>query len=649
VLWTPDQRSRERARLTHYLRWLEQTRGLGLRTYPELHRWSVEHLEDFWASIWEYFDIKSETPWEQVLTTHRMPGARWFTGTRLNYAEHALRRRGPEIAIVARSQTRGPLELSWDALSDAVARTRAGLRRLGVGEGDRVAGFLPNIPEAVVAFLATASLGAIWSSCSPEFGVRSVTDRWGQIEPKVLFTVDGYRWGERAFDRRAEVADLCRSLPSLEHVVTLPYLDPDASAIPTGCHGVLWQELVADPGPPGFLQVPFDHPLTILFSSGTTGLPKAIVHGHGGITVEHLKIQALMSDIGPDDRYFQVSTTAWMMWNMLVSGLLVGATIVCCDGDPAYPDTGGTWAQAAETKTTNLGTSASYLAACRKAGLRPGATYDLGALRVIGSTGSPLAAEVARWVYADVKRSAMLFSSSGGTDVCTGFVVGVPLLPIVAGEITGPSLGVAAAAFDPEGHPVVGEQGELVITEPMPSMPNGFWNDPGGDRYRSAYFDVYPGVWRHGDWITFTDRGTCVISGRSDATLNRGGVRLGTAEFYEVVEDLPQISDSLVVHLEDPEGGPGRLVLLVALAPGAVLDDELTNRIRASLREQLSPRHVPDEIHAIPAVPRTLTGKKLEVPAKRILLGAEPDTVASGGAITGMGGLQAIAELAHSS
>lgn len=647
VLWTPDEPSRERARLTQYLRWLERTRGLGLRTYPELHRWSVEHLEDFWVSIWEYFDLRSETPWEQVLSGHAMPGARWFTGTRLNYAEHALRRRGGEVAIMGRSQTRPALDLSWDALWTAVARARAGLRSLGVGEGDRVAALLPNIPEAVIAFLATASLGAVWSSCSPEFGVRSVTDRWAQIEPKVLLAVDGYRWGARAFDRHAEVGELCRTLPSLQQLITVPYLDPEASAIAAGPAATTWAELLSTEPEPGFLRVPFDHPLAVLFSSGTTGLPKAIVHTHGGITLEHHKIQALLSDLGPDDRYLQVSTTAWMMWNMLVSGLLVGATIICFDGDPAHPDVGAIWSLVAETGATNLGTSATYLAACRKAELRPGTKYDLGRLRVIGSTGSPLSAEAARWVYADVQPSVMLFSSSGGTDVCTGFVVGVPLLPIVAGEITAAALGVAAAAFDPAGHGIVGEQGELVITEPMPSMPSGFWNDPSGERYRSAYFDLYPGVWRHGDWITFTERGSCVISGRSDATLNRGGVRLGTAEFYQVVDEFPEISDSLVIHLEDPEGGPGRLVLLVALTPGSRLDDDLLGRLRAGLRRELSPRHVPDQIHAIPSVPRTLTGKKLEVPAKRILLGAELDTVASGGAITGGAGLEAIAELAR--
>ncbi|MGH7922260.1 MAG: acetoacetate--CoA ligase, partial [Candidatus Dormibacteraceae bacterium] len=498
----------------------------------------------------------------------------------------------------------------------------------------------------IVAFLATASLGAVWSSCSPEFGVRSVTDRLGQIEPKVLLGVDGYRWGTREFDRLDAVRELCAALPSVEHLVTVPYLNPDARAIEAGPGPLLWADLLRHQPDPGFERVPFDHPLAILFSSGTTGLPKAIIHGHGGTVLEHLKQLALQTDMGAQDRYLQVTTTAWMMWNLFCSGLLVGATLLCFDGDVVHPDQGGVWLQAAELEATVLGTSAAYLTACRKADLHPARTYDLSHLREITSTGSTLTAEVARWTYQVVPPKVLLASVSGGTDVCTAFVGAAPLLPVVAGEMAAAYLGAAAAAFDPEGHAVIGRQGELVITEPMPSMPVGFWGDPAGERYHKAYFEVYPGVWRHGDWITFTDRGSCVISGRSDATLNRGGVRIGSAELYAVVDDVPEIQDSLVVHLEDEEGGAGRLVLFVALAPGKVLDEDLLSRLRAAIRRDLSPRHVPDEVHALTAIPKTLTGKKLEVPVKRILLGAAPDSVASPGAITGADGLAEVAQMA---
>ncbi|MBO0701539.1 MAG: acetoacetate--CoA ligase [Candidatus Dormibacteraeota bacterium] len=646
VLWTPDEKTVEAARLTRYRRWLNTRRGLDLGSYGDLHRWSVDHLEDFWASLWEYFEVAGEGPGEEILTTHDMPGARWFTGARLNYAENALRRRGDELAIVGRSQTRPGLDLSWEALYDAVARARAGLRALGIGRGDRVAALLPNIPEAIVAYLATASLGAIWSSCSPEFGARSVNDRLGQIQPKLLLCVDGYRWRDRAFDRRDAVAELCAALPGLEHLVTVPYLDPGAEAVQAGPRATLWADLLAHGAEPGFERVPFDHPLEILFSSGTTGLPKAIVHSHGGVTLEHLKQLALHQDMGPQDRYLQITTTAWMMWNLFVSGLLVGATLLCFDGDPGYPGPGGVWLQASELGATILGTSAAYLTACRKAGLHPARDHDLSALREVTSTGSTLTAEVARWIYQELPPGVLVSSISGGTDVCSAFVGGVPVLPVVAGEMAAPYLGVAAAAFDPEGHPVIGKQGELVITEPMPSMPVGFWGDPDGERYRASYFDVYPGIWRHGDWITFTERGSCIISGRSDATLNRGGVRIGSAELYAVVDDFPEVVESLVVHLDDPGGGAGRLVLFVALAPGGELDPDLVGRIKAAIRHDLSPRHVPDEVHVLPAIPKTLTGKKLEVPIKRILLGEAPESVASAGAITGIDGLQAVAKLA---
>jgi acetoacetyl-CoA synthetase len=530
--------------------------------------------------------------------------------------------------------------MTADELRDAVARTRAGLARLGVGTGDRVAAYLPNVPEAVVALLATASLGAIWSSCAPEFGTRSVVDRLSQVQPKVLLTIDGYRYGEREVDRSTEVAAIRAALPSLETTVALPYLRGDAARIPDA---LVWSELVADPGELAFEPVPFDHPLFVLYSSGTTGLPKPIVHGHGGILLEHLKIHALHHDLGAADRFFWFSTTGWMMWNYLVSGLAVDATIVLYDGSPAHPDLAALWRMADEERVTYFGTSAPFLMACRKDGLRPGEATDLSRLRGIGSTGSPLPAEGFRYVYDAISPSVHLQSVSGGTDVCTAFVGASPLVPVWEGELSCRHLGCGVEAYSPDGRPLVGEQGELVLTAPMPSMPVSFWNDLGGERYRAAYFEDYPGVWRHGDWITFTERGSCVISGRSDATLNRGGVRIGTAEFYAVVESIPEVADSLVVHLDE---GDDRLLLFVTLRDGMELSDELRTRIVGELRSALSPRHVPDEVLSVPAIPRTLSGKKLEVPVKRILTGTSPDVAASRGSLADPTSLDAFIVLA---
>jgi acetoacetyl-CoA synthetase len=576
-----------------------------------------------------------------------MPGAEWFPGATLNYAEHALRETGDRPAIVARSQTRDEVVLSFDELRDQVARAAAGLRRLGVGEGDRVAVYAPNIPETIVAFLATASLGAVWSSCAPEFGTTSVVDRIAQIEPKILVTVDGYRYGTKAVDRRREVEQIRAALPSLEATVAIPYLHPDEVVVP---EAIAWGDLLgddaADAGELSFTPVPFTHPLYVLYSSGTTGLPKPIVHGHGGILLEHLKVLALHHDLGEDDRFFWFTTTGWMMWNYVVSGLLVGATLVLFDGDPGHPDLDALWQLAEETGITVLGVSAPFLMNCRKAGLTPGRDHDLSALRSIGSTGAPLPPEGFVWVYEEVSSDLLLASASGGTDVCTAFVLGCPLVPVRAGELQARALAAKVEAFDPQGSPVVGERGELVITEPLPSMPVGFWGDEDGSRYRAAYFGTYPGVWRHGDWIRITEHGSAVITGRSDATLNRGGVRMGTAEFYTVVEDLEEVADSLVVHLDDGSEA-GRLVLFVALAGGGTeIDDELRTRIARRIREELSPRHVPDELHAVPAVPRTLSGKKLEVPVKRLLAGADPEEAASRDALANPEALDWFADLA---
>ncbi|HYL40213.1 MAG TPA: acetoacetate--CoA ligase, partial [Candidatus Binatus sp.] len=533
------------------------------------------------------------------------------------------------VVIVARSQTRGAREVTATALREQVARCRTGLTRLGIGPGDRVAAFLPNVPEAIVGLLATASLGATWTSCAPEFGTRAVIDRLGQVGPKILLAVDGYRYGDRDVDRTAELAEIRGALPSLEATVVLPYLDPDRPAAVAVPGSLGWADLVATAGTLAFERVPFDHPLYILYSSGTTGLPKPIVHGHGGILLEHLKALALHTDLGPDDRFCWFTTTGWMMWNYLVSGLAVGATVVTFDGNPAHPDLSTLWRLAAETGTTYLGTSAPYLMACRKAGLAPGRDLDLARLRGVGSTGAPLPAAGFRWVHDAVSAAIPLGSLSGGTDLCTGFLGPSPLVPVWAGEISCRMLGAKVEAFDEGGRSVLEREGELVITGPMPSMPVGLWNDADGSRLRAAYFERFPGVWRHGDWLTITPRGSCVISGRSDATLNRGGVRIGTAEFYGVVEGLPEVADSLVVHLEDSAGGPGELLLFIVTRDGSVLDEGLRRSIVTELRTALSPRHVPDAITAVPAIPRTLSGKKLEVPVKRILLGTPADAAAS--------------------
>ncbi|MEV6638920.1 acetoacetate--CoA ligase [Amycolatopsis sp. NPDC051371] len=630
---------RETTEIGRYLGWLA-SRGHAFDDYAALHRWSVTDLDGFWSSIKDFFGVRFHSPARSVVPDPRMPGTEWFPGATLNYAEHALGGPADDVAVIAYSQTRERTELTWGELRDQVARARAGLARLGVGRGDRVVAYLPNIPETVVAYLATASLGAVWASCAPEFGARSVVDRFGQIEPRVLLTVAGYRYGAKDVDRRAEVAEIRAGLPTVEHVVHVPYGDHDLpDALP-------WSDLLTEssdirasgpsrglrhPEPPkacvpGFEPVGFAHPLCVLFSSGTTGKPKAIVHGHGGILLEHLKNHGLSWDLRPGDRILWFSTTAWMMWNALVSGLLTGASIVLVDGNPLHPDLAWQWRLAAETRATLMGASPGFLMACRKAGLDPASEFDLSALRQIGAAGSPLPAEGYHWVRDVFGPEVLLNVGSGGTDVCSGIVQGGPLQPVLAGEISGPCLGVDAKAFDEHGAEVVGELGELVITAPMPSMPVGFWGDDTGSRYRDTYFDTYPGVWRHGDWIRFGPEGSCVIAGRSDATLNRGGVRLGTAEFYAVVEELPEVDDSLVVHLEDPAGGNGDLRLYVVLRDGT-LDAPLRQKIATALKSALSPRHVPDTITAVPVIPRNRTGKKLELPVKKLLSGARVEDV----------------------
>jgi acetoacetyl-CoA synthetase len=671
VLWEPGTEVVEQARITQYLRWLAEHHGVAAADYQDLWEWSVGEPGAFWASLWEYFGVLGQRGDGPALNG-QMPDATWFPGATLNYARNALRtaRTDPgRVAIIACAEDTPPRTCTYGELATEVGRVRGALRALGVSQGDRVAAFLPNVPEAIIGLLATASLGAIWSSCSPDFGAHSVIDRFAQIRPAVLLAVGGYRYGGKEFSRDEAVGENVAGLPGLRALIMVdgpgpgsagpgspgagaPGVSPGAvpparapsgpgpatraAADRAGVRTLSWADLPAatGDGQPEFVEVTFGHPLWVLYSSGTTGLPKAIMHGHGGIVLEHLKALGLHQDLGPGDVFFWYTTTGWMMWNYLAGGLLAGTTLVLYDGSATYPGTDALWRLAAQTGVTYFGTGAPYLLTCAKAGLAPGRDLDLSALRGIGSTGSPLPPEGFHWVYTGVSEDAQLGSFSGGTDVCTGFVGPSPLLPVRAGLIAGRCLGARVEAFDATGKPVMGEVGELVITAPMPSMPVGFWNDPGREKYHASYFAAYPGVWRHGDWIIILPDGGCVIYGRSDATLNRGGVRMGTSEFYRVVERLPEVTDSLVVDTGQL-GRPGRLVLYVMLAEGCDLDDDLTGRLRGALRSELSPRHVPDEIHQVPGIPRTLSGKKLEVPVRKILLGtpvaeaADPDALAN--------------------
>jgi acetoacetyl-CoA synthetase len=635
LLWKPSEEAANGSRMAHYLRWLNARRARArqapLGSYAELWRFSVDELEEFWGSLWDYFELGPRT-FSSVLDRRVMPGARWFSGATLNYASRVLRQRPEALAVIHHDERGRQAALTYAELWRSVAGCRAKLRELGVGRGDRVAGYVTNAPEALIAFLASASLGAIWSSCPPEFGVESVLDRFAQIEPKVLFACAGYQYGGKHFDRRADVARLRAALASVEACIWVG--DPGTAAEVAGQRELRFGDIAASDEPLELEPVPFDHPLWILFSSGTTGLPKPIVHGHGGMLLEHLKVLALHSDLGEGDRFFWYSTTGWMMWNYLVSGLELGVTLVLYDGSPGYPDLGRLWRLAAEEKVTYFGASAPFLMACRGAELVPRDSLDLAALRAVGSTGAPLSVAGFDWVYQCVKSDVWLGSVSGGTDLCTAFVASCPLLPVHSGELQCRCLGADVQAFDETGHPVAsGRVGEMVIASPMPCMPVGFWNDPGGARYRESYFEHFPGVWRHGDWIELTEHGGAIITGRSDATLNRGGVRMGTSEFYRVVEELEPIQDSVVVDTSDYLSESGKLWLFVVLRPGRELDAALLQTIQRTLRAKLSPRHVPDEIRAVGAVPRTLSGKKLEVPIKRLLGGAKLGDVVNPGTL----------------
>jgi len=671
-LWTPSVEMVQGARITEFMVWAGDRHQREFADYGELWRWSVQEIEQFWADIWDYCGVRASVPYERVLADRgseqpqvgprQMPGARWFAGAQLNYAENLLERdRDPsETAVLHASELRPLGELTWGQLSEQVAALAEGLRSLGVGRGDCVAAYMPNIPETLVAFLACASIGAIWSCAAPEFGARSVVDRFAQIEPKVLFVVDGYRHGGKDFDRTAALQTILAGLPTVEHGVMLPYLNGAAGT--DGLPGGLsWQEL-SDRGSgavPRYEQVPFEHPLWVLYSSGTTGLPKAIVHGHGGMLVEQMKKSQLHLDLRRGERMFWFTTTGWMMWNFLVGCLFADAAIVLFDGSPGYPDLGALWRLAEQTEITCMGVSAGFLMSCEKAGIEPAKDFDLDALRSIGSTGSPLAPEGFRWVYEHVGSDIWLFSTSGGTDVCTAFVGGCPLLPVYEGEIQARGLGCAVEAWDEHGQSLTDELGELVLTEPLPSMPLYLWDDRDGERMRESYFDMYPGIWRHGDWIRITPRGGAVIYGRSDSTINRQGVRMGTSEIYRATSAIDEVTDALVVDIPTarrpdsrPHGdtagsqpatdssgsspataGAGAeelwMILFVVLREGLRLEPELEVRIKQRIREDCSPRHVPNQILQIDEVPRTLSGKVLEVPVKRILMGAVPSEAAS--------------------
>jgi acetoacetyl-CoA synthetase len=622
ILWQPDPDVVARSRIAAFRAWLVSHWGVELPDYQALWRWSVADLEGFWGALAEFAGARFHARPYGVLTDVSMPGARWFPGATLNFAEHALvpgpGKADDDIAVICRQEDGQRQECSFGALRQRVAAARSALVSLGVGRGDRVVALAPNSLDTLVAFLATASLGAIWSSCSPDFGARAIADRFTQLAPSVLIAVDGYVYGGKHFDIRSTVDALGRQMPSLR-----------ATIKPADWEHLLAKHAGADLE---FEVVEFDHPLWVLYSSGTTGLPKGIVQGHGGIVMEYLKALLLQADLGPGDRFFWFTTTGWMMWNHLICGLLVGTTIVLYDGNPGHPDLGALWRLADEERVTYFGTSAPFIQACRKAGLRPGTDCDLTELRAIGSTGAPLSPEGFRWIASEIGAGVQICSVSGGTDLCAAFVCAAPDVPVWEGEISCRALGAAVVALDEAGRELIDEVGELVITKPMPSMPVCFWNDPDGSRLHEAYFDVYPGLWRHGDWIKITPRGSCVIYGRSDATLNRGGVRMGTAEFYTVVESLDEVLDSLVIDTSGAGRDDGELLCFLVLASGVALAD-VEPRLRAALREALSPRHVPNRFIQVAEVPRTLNGKKCEVPVKKILAGLDPNKAVSAGAL----------------
>lgn len=622
LLWQPGPEIREQAMLTAYMRWLSVSRALHFEDYAELWEWSVREPSSFWESLAEYAGIRFHRPFTEVLADATMPGAQWFPGATLNYAEHVFRAAVPgQPALLFQSERQPLAAWSWEEIRQDVAALQGAFRAYGLKPGDRVAAFLPNIPEASIAFLATAASGLVWSACSPDFGAASVIERFAQIAPRVLIAVDGYQYAGKPFPKTDVLRELVAALPSLERIIFIPYLDADA-VMAGDTRFTTWQEiLTAYSGKEVvFEAVPFDHPIWILYSSGTTGKPKAITHGHGGVLLEHLKYLWFHNDVHPGERFFWFSTTGWMMWNFLQASWLAGATIVLYDGSPGWPDLGVLWRLAEAAGIHHFGTSAPYLLACRKEGLEPAKIADLKHLRSIGSTGSPLPPEGFRYVYAHIGAHIWLASMSGGTDVCSAFVGGNPLLPVYEGEIQCRALGCALYAYDDMGRALEDQLGEMVITRPMPSMPIYFWADPDGKSYQGSYFDQYPGIWRHGDFIRITPRGGVVIYGRSDATLNRHGIRIGTAEIYRAIDRIEGLADALILNVELPDGRH-YMPLFVKTLEGHALDERMMERIRRSLREAYSPRHVPDEILQCPDIPYTISGKKLEAPVKKLMMG----------------------------
>lgn len=628
LLWQPSPTLLRDCNLSRYTEWLGKEKNLHFNDYHALWQWSTDHLEDFWESLWEYFRIEAHSPYKQVLKGNNMPDFQWFEGATLNYAEHVFRQKTAiRPAIIFQSERQALTEMSWAELESQTAAVARFFRESGIRPGDRIAAFLPNTPHAVVSVLASMSVGAVWSSCSPDFGAASVADRFAQIQPRIFIAVDGYAYGGKAFDKRDTVREICQLLPSVEKVIFVPFLDENAT-LQVEKEVISWDQVISGShnsgagAPSGELvlhPVAFSHPLWVLYSSGTTGIPKAIVHSHGGNLMEHLKYLNFHNDIRPGERFFWYSTTGWMMWNFTVGALMAGATIVLYDGSPGYPDIKVLWELAEKTKITHFGTSAPFLVSCMKAGISPKSGFDLSSLRSIGSTGSPLPPEAFGWVYENIHAEVWLSSMAGGTDVCTAWVGGNPQLPVYQGEIQCRCLGCAMESWDDEGRPVPhGEVGEMVVTKPMPSMPVFFWGDPEGEKYRASYFEHYPGVWRHGDWLQITERDSLVILGRSDATLNRQGVRIGTAEIYRALDQIPELRDTLIINLERPDGSDW-MPLFVALSPGETLTDALKSRIKTALRTAYSPRHVPDEILEIPEVPYTISGKKMETPVKKVL------------------------------
>ncbi len=630
-LWSPSKEQISDSNLADFMTWLQVNRGKAFTDYDQLWQWSVECIEEFWGAVWDYYEVASESPYDEVLTERVMPDAKWFPGTHLNFAEHILRNERPDaIALYAYSESGEPRRVSWEQLAARVRLLAQKLQGMGVVKGDRVVSYLPNSPEAVIAFLASASVGAIFSSCSPDFGYQSVLDRFQQIEPKVMFFSDGYQFGGKAFDRRQEVARIINALESLQAVVQVPNLYPDSALVVESA--LLWDEIVSGPAVDRdafhFERVPFDHPLWVLYSSGTTGLPKAIVHGHGGITLEFLKMAGFHMNLKPDSSMFFFTTTGWMMWNLTIGAMVTGCAAVLYDGNPIGPDPTVLWRLAEDSGTTFYGSSPTFVATMKKLGVVPREHFDLSRLEGVLLGGSPADPDVMAWFYENVKQDLWVTSQSGGTDICSAFVGASPTLPVYAGEIQTRCLGVDVHALDDNGNELIDEVGELVVCKPMPSMPVFFWNDEGGVRYRESYFEDYPGLWRHGDYFRVNQRGGCFIYGRSDSTLNRYGVRIGTAEIYRVVEALPEVDDSLIVNLSLSEGR-FLMPLFVKLKGGLTLDEPLKQKICAALKSEYSPRHVPDKVIQVNEVPYTLTNKKLEVPVRKILSGESVDKAAN--------------------